>query len=186
MKLQIFTLILLASFGLNAYKAQESEASCFHAYKNGTMTYSNYRQCMHNNYLLAAAQAGINLNNVKNLISYGANINVQDSEGMTPLMLAAQYGYPSVAQVLLAKGANRNLKNHYGHTALDIVFNNDNLAVFKAFYPKSYLHHQYNSVLDRLTNKAAAAGASTIKYWVIDLFDKRIHFGGLTPPIMWH
>ena len=39
--------------------------------------------------------------------------------GHTPLLAAAAYGNPTVAKVLLADGADPNIKDRYGNTPLD-------------------------------------------------------------------
>ena len=55
---------------------------------------------------LPDAAAAIDLNHPKN-------------DGMTPLMFASRNGYPEVVRVLLAAGADKDLRNNYGKTALD-------------------------------------------------------------------
>lgn len=54
------------------------------------------------------------------LIGAGAAVDAVGSSGMTPLMRAASYGKEGSVRVLLAHGANRELrdKNGYGKTAL--------------------------------------------------------------------
>ena len=58
---------------------------------------------------------------VTDLIRAGAEVNVQDSRGMTPLMLAvsADYSDPDIAKILLAAGANVATKSLAGETAMD-------------------------------------------------------------------
>ena len=42
---------------------------------------------------------------IRVLISEGANVNVKDKDGRTPLMLAAKNSTPEIVQLLLEKGA---------------------------------------------------------------------------------
>ena len=47
---------------------------------------------------------------VRFLLDLGADVNASDKEGWTPLLLAAERGHPSVARILLDRGANVNAK----------------------------------------------------------------------------
>jgi len=55
---------------------------------------------------------------VKTLLERGANANLSDTDGDTPLHAAAQRGNIKILQMLLAAGANPNAKNKVGGTAL--------------------------------------------------------------------
>lgn len=60
-----------------------------------------------------------NLQQVKNLIAEGADVNERDEgEEQTPLMRAAQVGDTTIARLLLAHGAVVNTRDDFGHTAL--------------------------------------------------------------------
>lgn len=52
----------------------------------------------------AAARQG-SLEAVNSLINAGANINLSDVHGQTPLHIAAQKGYVEVIKALIAEGA---------------------------------------------------------------------------------
>ena len=58
---------------------------------------------------------------VKLLLDAGAKVNVQDVRGMTPLVLAIGTDRPDidVIRLLLAKGADKNLKSKDGESAVD-------------------------------------------------------------------
>ena len=56
---------------------------------------------------------------VKQIIAYGIDVNDTTNRGMTPLMYAAIYNQSEIAKLLLEKGANLNLKDKSGSTALD-------------------------------------------------------------------
>src|SRR5438067_8560082 len=53
------------------------------------------------------------------LIESGADPNRASASGVTPLMMAAGYGYDDTVQLLLARGARAALKNAAGESALD-------------------------------------------------------------------
>lgn len=55
------------------------------------------------------------------LISYGANMNIRDNDGQTPLMKAALADCYSTAKVLLDNGADIWAKDNNGRTALAIA-----------------------------------------------------------------
>ena len=52
------------------------------------------------------------------LISKGAYLNVQDTNGCTPLMLAAKGGYIKCVRALLGAGADTSIPDNDGVTAL--------------------------------------------------------------------
>jgi ankyrin repeat protein len=57
------------------------------------------------------------LETVRKMIEFGSDIN-EASNGMTPLMFAARYNNVEVIELLLVNGANPNIKNDKGFTAL--------------------------------------------------------------------
>ena len=54
---------------------------------------------------------------VKKFIEYGTNVN-EKLNGMTPLMYAARYNKVEIIKYLLLKGADRDIKDSQGFTAL--------------------------------------------------------------------
>lgn len=59
---------------------------------------------------------------IESLIKLGADINIQDSYmGWSPLMQAAYFGNTKAVKLLLKSGANSQLKNILGNTALDLA-----------------------------------------------------------------
>jgi ankyrin repeat protein len=49
-----------------------------------------------------------NLQEVRNLIDNGANVNMRNGRGKTPLYVASMSGYLQVVELLLQSGANVN------------------------------------------------------------------------------
>jgi hypothetical protein len=69
------------------------------------------------NLLLNAAEKG-DTATVRAMLKKGADINITDRDGLTPLMWACYMGHFTITKVLLDKGANVNAKDYSGSTAL--------------------------------------------------------------------
>jgi ankyrin repeat protein len=63
------------------------------------------------------------------LIAEGANVELQDVGGHSPLHLAASRGQLSVVMLLLEAGANKNVRNKYGNTPLHFAASSGQLSV---------------------------------------------------------
>jgi ankyrin repeat protein len=59
-----------------------------------------------------------NLARLSTMLAGGANVNAKDERGVTPLMYAAWVGSPEAMKLLLDRGADPNLINSSGSTAL--------------------------------------------------------------------
>ena len=55
------------------------------------------------------------------LISKRVNINIQNYQGNTPLMVASKYGHHQIAQILLNNGADVHIENYDKRTAIDFA-----------------------------------------------------------------
>ncbi len=66
------------------------------------------------------------------MLSRGANANLTDRAGLTPLLSAAQIGFVDGAQALIARGAQVNLGNGRGETALHIAVQRRDIAMVRA------------------------------------------------------
>ena len=64
---------------------------------------------------LAISKGEIEL--VKKFVEYGINVN-QESNGITPLMMAARYNKVEIMIILIAKGAKIRTQDANGYTAL--------------------------------------------------------------------
>ena len=62
--------------------------------------------------LLEAVIVG-DVEKVKDLLTKGAEVDVRDRNGMTPLLLAARKGNSETVRLLLAHGANVNAQDYY-------------------------------------------------------------------------
>jgi len=72
---------------------------------------------------------------VKKLIELGTDVN-EKSNGMTPLMIASRYNRVEIVELLLKNGANINLKDSKGKTALQHAERSnakETVAVLKAY-----------------------------------------------------
>ena len=57
----------------------------------------------------------------KKLVKAGADLNVQDREGNTPLLICLRYSSEKVVRYLVKAGADITMKNSKGETAMDIA-----------------------------------------------------------------
>src|SRR5579863_9746473 len=81
--------------------------------------------------LLYAARGGC-YDCVEALIGAGADVNLPTPEGVTPLMLALDNDHNDVAKLLLDRGANPNVWDWWGRTALYIVIDRREAALTPA------------------------------------------------------
>ena len=73
-----------------------------------------------------------NIEKIKQLIKDGANVNVQDEEGYTPLYYAVVHNHDEIIKILVKAKANPNIENNDGYNVL-----------FQALYEKKYELLQY-------------------------------------------
>lgn len=79
-------------------------------------------------------------NSTNFLTSWGASPNEQDYDSkLTPLHLAAISGNPKVIRKLLAKGADRSLKNSEGKRAIDLARENEYEGIAQILQDKNWL-----------------------------------------------
>lgn len=75
---------------------------------------------LHTQTLFRAVEQG-NLAWTNRLLGMGADINVRDQDGRTPLMCAAAKGYADMVQVLIQNGADPKLENNVGESAMSMA-----------------------------------------------------------------
>jgi hypothetical protein len=78
--------------------------------------------------LLAYTAKG-NVKEVERCLKQGANVNAVDVNGMTALMMAAEYNSLELAALLIKAGTNTALKNKKGETVYDIAKRRNNTAL---------------------------------------------------------
>ena len=61
------------------------------------------------------------------IVEGGADVNVVDRNGWTPLHEAAKYGHNAIVNLLVTKTANVNAINNEYHTAAAVAFNSGNI-----------------------------------------------------------
>ena len=70
------------------------------------------------NQLIEAVRNNGDLKQIQELVEMGADVNCQDAEGWTPLIMAASNGYKETCGFLLSRGADINYIGPKGWTAL--------------------------------------------------------------------
>lgn len=87
---------------------------------SGCSVLSNYNETNFDGYTISLVQASIDgdLNEVKLLVGEGADLEIRNNEGWTPLMVAAYYGYIDIAKFLVGSGAKVDVQNNKKFTAL--------------------------------------------------------------------
>lgn len=81
----------------------------------------NKQQDKNGNFPLHTAVLTEQLDYVNLLVSNGANIDVQNNQGFTPLMLAVQKKYYEICIALHQRKPDLKLSNIFGHTVLDLI-----------------------------------------------------------------
>ena len=86
----------------------------------------DHRNHIGNTPLISAAISG-NIQAAMYLLLQGADVNCLGFQHCSPLMFAAQYYQPKMVHLLLAAGADTEIKDEFGRTALDLAISNDSL-----------------------------------------------------------
>lgn len=66
---------------------------------------------------------------VKFLLESGADLNMVDDDGWTPLHYASRHGNFEIIELLLDLGADINIKNEKGYTALHYAIINEDIEI---------------------------------------------------------
>jgi len=89
--------------------------------------------------LITSAKAG-DLDYLKLAIAKGANINMQDENGGTPLHWAVYYNRKEIVKFLLMQGANPFITDKNGITPIDLARINNRREILKIF--EEYLNNR--------------------------------------------
>lgn len=77
------------------------------------------------------------------LIAIGADVNCVEFSGNSPLMHAIQLSYSEMIDLLILSGADLNIKNNCGETALSIALKRKNKRLFEYLMGKRDREIQY-------------------------------------------
>jgi Flp pilus assembly protein TadD len=105
--------------------------------------------------LLGAADEG-NTSRVKVLLSKGADVNVKNKDGYTPLLISAFNGHTETVRLLLAKGADVNVKTNKGHTALMSAENEGHAEIVELLKQHAVMAHRGLKEQARVGDNASA------------------------------
>ncbi|PKB14561.1 ankyrin repeat protein [Novosphingobium kunmingense] len=98
------------------------------------------------------------------LIGKGANVNVRDARGQTPLVVASNFSFVEGVELLVARGARVDESNNAGETPLITAVHNRNLALVRVLL-------KANASPTRADN----SGRSALDYAAIDGKNGTIH-----------
>ena len=73
--------------------------------------------------------AGQHIGAARISIDHGGDVNIRQSNGLTPLYLATQAGYETIARLLLDNRADPNLNAKRGNTAIHRVVSKGHQAI---------------------------------------------------------
>ena len=108
-----------------------------------------------NSELFHAAIAG-NISEFRTSLSNGANINEQNEDGATPLMIACKYGYTELVKFIISRDADVDICDNEGRSCL--------------YYAELSNHREFNKIFNGLhfskpLNKNKTSHAKSEKSW---------------------
>ncbi|KAF3690973.1 Ankyrin repeat domain-containing protein 24 [Channa argus] len=99
------------------------------------------------------------------LWDFKASLDVQDADGATPLILAAQMSRVDLCIFLLGRGANANLQDNHGRSALMFACESDSVETVEALLRGGANTH----LVDALGHKAADYSVATFNRRIIQM-----------------
>jgi len=111
------------------------------------------------------------------LLQAGADVDECDTNGTTPLMLAAINGHTSVVKLLLSNSADPNLKNKWRYTALMYAVEKNKVEEVKIFlaHPATRVNTK-NQFGQNILMRAAQLGHKEIIRLLIDPFHSSLYY----------
>ena len=113
------------------------------------------------------------------LILLNFDVNCRTSEGMTPLMLAAQQGADKMVRVLVQHGADVDLVSKDGMDATQYAFINNNQTMANFLQDTKSKHKKPTRISDMLSSIIPSLGQETISTSNDSIISRRILGGGL-------
>lgn len=114
--------------------------ACYHNNKEvAEFLIQNVQNINYASELGTALTATIFKNNVllsKKLLENGANPNITDREGITPLMYAVQFQNADAVELLLSYKADKSLKNNQNKTAFELAVESHNQGIINKLKTK--------------------------------------------------
>lgn len=101
-------------------------AMCMHVSSQETADSTWYSILDFDYQLIIASDRGDSLR-ASELIDWGADVNAKTYDDVTPLMYAAQNGYPAIVKMLIGKGASLDMQSTIGYTALIAAVRSDHI-----------------------------------------------------------
>jgi ankyrin repeat protein len=131
--------------------------------------------------LQEAARNG-NIEQVRALLAAGANPNLQNEAGNTPLRWAAGHGHQEIVKMLLDNGANVNQQNGLGWTPLRVAVYKGHQAVVKMLLDNgANVNQQANSGWTPLHGAAQNGHQEIVQMLLSAGADMKQCFNGWTP-----
>lgn len=96
------------------------------------------------------------------LLAEGADVNVADDHGNTPLMLASEIGNPRMVKIILAHQPEINRKNSEGFTALMIASMNGQIHIVDQLLAKGASVNETNNAGLSATDLAVRFGQPAV------------------------
>ncbi len=115
-----------------------------------------------NNMLFSFVEKG-SLRPVSQLIEQGADVNIRDKNGDTPLIIAVRKNDSMMTNLLLSKGASTIIMNNTGEHALGIAQKNNNIELAKVIDTVSIKRELESGVSRRITQPVVKASTPEVQ-----------------------
>ncbi|TIX49653.1 ankyrin repeat domain-containing protein [Alteraurantiacibacter aquimixticola] len=106
------------------------------------------------------------------LYQQGANVNIADNDGMTPLMLATQLGYVEGVEKLIAHGARVDVTNSSGETPLMYAVHGRNTELMRVLLQAGADPDRYDNSGRSARDYARLRGANDVTNGTITRYER--------------